>query len=52
MLVATGSVTARADSFEALLEAALAHVARSRTEPGCLTHGVHIDAEDPLRLFF
>jgi quinol monooxygenase YgiN len=52
MLVVTGTVTARPDSFEALLEAALAHVARSRLEPGCLRHSVHIDAEDPLRLFF
>ena len=52
MLVVTGSVTARPDSFEALLEAALAHVARSRSEPGCLTHGVAIDCEDPLRLVF
>ena len=52
MLVVTGSVTARPDSFEALLEAALAHVGRSRTEPGCLTHGVAIDCEDPLRLVF
>ena len=52
MLIVTGSVTARPDTFEALLEAALAHVARSRREPGCLSHSVHIDAEDPLRLFF
>jgi len=52
MLVVTGTVTAKPDTFEALLEAALAHVARSRLEPGCLTHSVHIDAEDPLRLFF
>ncbi len=52
MLVVTGSITARPDSFEALLEAALAHVARSRTEPGCLTHGVAIDCEDRLRLVF
>ena len=52
MLVVTGTVIAKPDTFEALLEAALAHVARSRLEPGCLTHSVHIDAEDPLRLFF
>jgi quinol monooxygenase YgiN len=52
MLIVTGSVTARTDTFEALLEAALAHVARSRTKPGCLTHGVHVDCEDPMRLFF
>lgn len=52
MLIVTGSVTARPDSFEALRRAALDHVMRSRTEPGCLTHSVHIDAEQPLRLFF
>ncbi|MDB5468886.1 MAG: antibiotic biosynthesis monooxygenase [Caulobacter sp.] len=52
MLVVTGTVTARPDSFEAMLEAALHHVRRSRTEPGCLKHGVSIDAEDPLTLVF
>ena len=52
MLIVTGSVTARADTFEALLEAALAHVARSRIEEGCLSHSVHVDCEDPMRLFF
>ena len=52
MLVVTGSVTARPDTFEALLEAALEHVRRSRTEPGCLRHSVHVDCEDPMRLFF
>ena len=52
MLVVTGSVTARAETFEALLEAGLAHVARSRLEPGCLKHSLQVDAEDPMRLFF
>jgi quinol monooxygenase YgiN len=52
MLIVTGSVTARPDSFDALLEAASAHVARSRTEAGCLSHGVYVDVDDPLRLFF
>ena len=52
MLVVTGSVTARPDTFEALLEAALAHTRRSRAEPGCIRHAVHVDCEDPLRLFF
>ena len=52
MLVVTGRVTARADTFAALREAALAHVFRSRTEPGCLRHSVHVDCEDPLSLFF
>ena len=52
MLVVTGTVTARPDTFDALREAALAHTARSRTEPGCLRHSVHVDCENPLTLFF
>lgn len=52
MLIVTGSVTARPETFDALLEAALAHVARSRAEPGCVSHSVHIDCENPMRLFF
>jgi quinol monooxygenase YgiN len=52
MLVVTGSVTARPESFDALRQAALDHVHRSRTEPGCLTHSVQVDCEDPLRLVF
>lgn len=52
MIVVTGSVTARPDSFEALRAASLAHVGRSREEDGCLLHSVHVDAENPLRLFF
>lgn len=52
MLIVSGAVTARPDTFDAMLEAALDHVRRSRTEPGCLQHGVSIDAEDPLTLVF
>lgn len=52
MIIVTGSVTARADSFDALREASLAHVHRSRLEDGCLLHSVQVDCENPLRLFF
>ncbi len=52
MLVVTGTVTGRPHSFDQLLAAALEHVRRSRTEAGCLKHGVAIDAEDPLTLVF
>ena len=52
MLVVSGTVTARPDTLDAMLQAALDHVRRSRTEPGCLKHGVSIDAEDPLTLVF
>lgn len=52
MIIVIGSVTARPETFDALRQASLDHVYRSRTEPGCISHAVHIDAEDPLRLFF
>jgi quinol monooxygenase YgiN len=52
MLIVTGSVTARPETFDALLRAALDHVHRSRAEPGCVAHGVYADCEDPLKLFF
>lgn len=52
MIIVTGSVTARPDSFEALRQACVEHTTRSRTEDGCLSHMVHVDTENPLRLFF
>jgi quinol monooxygenase YgiN len=52
MIIVNGAVTARAESFEILLEASLDHVARSRQERGCISHSVHLDCEDPLRLVF
>lgn len=52
MLIVTGSMTARPDTFDALREAALAHTRRSRSEPGCVSHDVFVDCENPLRLFF
>jgi quinol monooxygenase YgiN len=52
MLIVTGSLLARQDSFEELRAEALEHVGRSRKEPGCLSHAVHVDCENPLRLVF
>jgi quinol monooxygenase YgiN len=52
MIIVTGSVTARPDTFDRLLELGLEHVHRSRGEPGCLLHSVHVDAEDAHRLVF
>ena len=52
IIIVTGAVVARPDSLEALLAASLAHVHRSRTEPGCLSHAVSLDAEDSHRLTF
>jgi quinol monooxygenase YgiN len=52
MILVTGSVTARNDSFDEIRRLSLEHVRRSRLEPGCLSHAVHIDCENPLRLVF
>jgi quinol monooxygenase YgiN len=52
MLIVTGSVLARADSIERALALSIEHVKRSRAEPGCLSHSVRRDAENPLRLVF
>ncbi len=52
MLIVTGSVTARQETFDRLLASSLEHVRRSRAEPGCISHGVHVDCENPLRLVF
>jgi quinol monooxygenase YgiN len=52
MIIITGSIVARPDTFDALRAASLAHVARSRREDGCDHHAVHVDAENPLRLVF
>jgi quinol monooxygenase YgiN len=52
MIVVTGSVTARPDTFDEVRRLSLEHVHRSRAEPGCISHAVHVDCEDPLRLVF
>ena len=52
MIVVTGSVTARPETFEEARKLSLEHVHRSRTEAGCISHAVHIDCENPLRLVF
>ena len=52
MLVVTGSILAREDSFDDVLRSCIEHVERSRTEPGCISHDVHVDCQNPRRLFF
>src|SRR6478672_12371512 len=52
MIVVTGSVTARKDSLDEIRTLSLEHVHRSRKEPGCISHAVHVDCENPLRLVF
>jgi len=52
MIIVTGTLHARADTLAEVLALSREHVLRSRAEPGCLEHGVAIDADDPLRLVF
>ena len=52
MIVVTGGITAKPEGFEEAKRLSLEHVQRSRNEPGCLSHAVHVDCENPLRLVF
>jgi quinol monooxygenase YgiN len=52
MVIVLGSIVARPDTFAELLTLSQAHVARSRGEPGCVSHAVHQDTEHALRLVF
>jgi len=52
MIIVTGTLHARPDTLNEVLALSRQHVARSRAEPGCLEHGVAIDADDEMRLVF
>jgi len=52
MIVVTGFVVAARDTLAEMLRISLEHVHRSRAEPGCIEHGVYVDAENPLKLHF
>ena len=50
MILVTGRVTAKPDTFDEILRVSREHVHRSRKEPGCISHDVAIDADDPMTL--
>ncbi len=52
MILIIGSAQARSETLQEMLKISIAHVHRSRLEPGCIFHAVSQDAEDPLRLVF
>jgi quinol monooxygenase YgiN len=52
MIIVTGSILAKPDTFDAVLKLSREHVERSRNEDGCISHDVHIDTGNRLRLFF
>jgi quinol monooxygenase YgiN len=52
VIIVTGTVRARPDTIDEVEALSLEHVRRSRQEPGCISHSVHRDLEDRLRLVF
>jgi quinol monooxygenase YgiN len=52
VIVVTGSVIARPEELDQVRRISLEHVHRSRLEPGCLLHSVHVDVENPNRFVF
>lgn len=52
LVIVTGSIVARPGTLDELLAISLHHVRRSRSEPGCISHDVHRDLENPSRLVF
>ena len=52
MIVVLGSVKVQASKLQDALALAQEHVLRSRTEYGCIEHGVSQDCETPTRLVF
>ena len=52
MIIVTGSILTKPDTFDAVLKLSREHVERSRKEDGCISHDVHVDTENRLRLFF
>ena len=52
MILVIGRVTAKPDTFVEMLRVSREHVHRSRKEPGCISHDVSIDADDPRTLHF
>jgi quinol monooxygenase YgiN len=52
MLIVIGSARTTPATATEMVEIAMAHSQRSRLEPGCIAHNVHVDCEDPSRLVF
>ncbi|MEP6785520.1 MAG: putative quinol monooxygenase [Sphingomonadales bacterium] len=52
MIIVTGTVLVHSENFDEVLRISTEHVLRSRTEPGCISHAVMRDTEEPLRVHF
>jgi quinol monooxygenase YgiN len=52
MVIVIGSAVAREGADAEMQKISLEHVLRSRTEPGCISHEVSRDVEQPSRFVF
>ena len=52
MIIITGSATTRPQTHAEMVAISVAHSQRSRAEPGCIAHNVHVDCEDGARLVY
>jgi quinol monooxygenase YgiN len=52
MIIVWGCIEAKEGHIDDVLRLSLEHVHRSRTEPGCIAHNVHTDAEQRNRIVF
>ena len=52
MIIITASIPTTSANREDIVALCSEHSARSRAEPGCISHHIHADCEDPARLFF
>lgn len=52
MIIVLGSIVATPEGFDEVRRLGLEHTRRSRTEPGCISHEVHIDCENPTKVSF
>lgn len=52
MIIVIGTLQADPEHVDELVVLCIEHSQRSRREPGCVSHTIHRDAEDPHRLFF
>jgi quinol monooxygenase YgiN len=52
MILVTGSATAREGAEAEMQNISVEHVLRSRTEPGCISHEVSRDVQEPRRFVF
>ncbi|MFK7842682.1 MAG: putative quinol monooxygenase [Sphingorhabdus sp.] len=53
MIIITATISTQfAASRDEVLALCTEHCIRSRAEPGCIAHHIHVDCEEPERLFF